>query len=275
MQSFNVLQQRLNRKSVTPKLMARIPRASARLRPAGRRRRRSARASVRRAPRAARSLRRSASTSRASTSRRSFPFNTWDDTRRRARRSGLRRRGRRCRSGRRHHAQAPRRALRAGPPERPVVEVEARPLHRRRRADVCPARLAASARRTIPTTPSGSGRDGDGRRRAGAGRQGLFRLHRRGAARRSTATCAATPSSGSARCARSCTSRHRGWCWRSRSKVCSARPGTSPGLAMRFPAHQPAALGQAAGRGRPAGDAGADACRTKRARTWPPLPRQT
>ena len=40
------------------------------------------------------------------------------------------------------------------------------------------------------------------RRRAGAGRQGLFRLHRRGAASRSTASSAATPSSGSARCAR-------------------------------------------------------------------------
>ena len=42
-QSFNVLQQRLNRKAVTPKLLQRISRASARLRPAGRRRRRPAR----------------------------------------------------------------------------------------------------------------------------------------------------------------------------------------------------------------------------------------
>ena len=52
-QSFNVLQQRLNRKTVTPKLIAGISRAFARLRSARRRRRGFARAAVRRAPRAA------------------------------------------------------------------------------------------------------------------------------------------------------------------------------------------------------------------------------
>ena len=45
---------------------------------------------------------------------------------------------------------------------------------------------------------------------------------------RSTATSAATPSTGSARCARSCTSRTRASCLRSRSRACSARPGTNP-----------------------------------------------
>ncbi len=37
------------------------------------------------------------------------------------------------------------------------------------------------------------------------------------------------------------------------------------GVAMRFPAHLPAALGQAAARGRPAGNAGTDADMTARA----------
>ena len=57
-QSFNVLQQRLNRKAVTPKLHRRVPRASARLRFARRRRRRSARPALHRAPRATRTVHR-------------------------------------------------------------------------------------------------------------------------------------------------------------------------------------------------------------------------
>ena len=57
-QSFNVLQQRLNRKAVTPKLIAEFPGASARLRHPGRGRRGPARAALRRAPRAPRSPRR-------------------------------------------------------------------------------------------------------------------------------------------------------------------------------------------------------------------------
>ena len=78
-QSFNVLQQRLNRKTVTPKLIAEFPGASARLRSAGRRRRGSARAAVRRAARAARST-----SSRGSTHPRIdlsplIPFATWEE----------------------------------------------------------------------------------------------------------------------------------------------------------------------------------------------------
>ena len=45
------------------------------------------------------------------------------------------------------------------------------------------------------------------------------------------------------------------------------------GLAMRFPAHQPAALGQAAGRGRPARNARADAGEDRDAAAAPPLRR--
>ncbi len=53
-------------------------------------------------------------------------------------------------------------------------------------------------------------RGGRRRRRAGAGRQGLFRLHRRGAAWSSTASSAATRSTASARCARSRTNPTQG-----------------------------------------------------------------
>ena len=92
-QSFNVLQQRLNRKTVNAEAARRISRASARLRSAGRRRRGPARAAVRRAPRAARS----AASRRLDHARIDLsplvPFATWDELDRRARRSGLRRRG--------------------------------------------------------------------------------------------------------------------------------------------------------------------------------------
>ena len=69
---------------------------------------------------------------------------------------------------------------------------------------------------------------GEERRRAGPGRQGLFRLHRRGAAadrplRAPQHHRALRPGArGRAR------SRARAWCWRSRSRDCSARPGTNP-----------------------------------------------
>ena len=66
------------------------------------------------------------------------------------------------------------------------------------------------------------------RRRAGAGRQGLFRLHRRGADpdrplrppqhRRPLRAGARGRARG----------RTKGWCWKWRSRACSARPGTSP-----------------------------------------------
>ena len=69
---------------------------------------------------------------------------------------------------------------------------------------------------------------GRGRRRAGAGRQGLFRLHRRGAApdrplRAPQHRRALRPGArGGAR------GRTRAWCSRSRSRACSARPATNP-----------------------------------------------
>ena len=93
--------------------------------------------------------------------------------------------------------------LRARPAEGAVVQVEARPAHRRRGADVRPARprqalvllfrlhLRRLARRR-------------GGRRAGPGRQGLFRLHRRGTRRDRPLRAQQHRRAASARCARSC-----------------------------------------------------------------------
>ena len=233
-QSFNVLQQRLNRKAVNAEADRRISRPHPRLRSAGRRHRRSARAAVRRAPRAAGEIRRAA---RRSAHRHLAAGAVRDLGRahRGARRSGVGRRGRRCRRGRRHHAQAPRQRLRARPSERPVVEMEARPDDRRRGADVCAARprqtLVVLFRLHLRRLDQGRER-----RRAGAGRQGLFRLHRRGAAadRPLRAPQHHRPLRPGARSdARAAT---RAWCWKSRSRACSARPGTSPASPCGFPA---------------------------------------
>ena len=94
-----------------------------------------------------------------------------------------------------------------------------------------------------------------GRARAGAGRKGLFRLHRRGAARARPLRAqqhdrALRPGARGARRA--------GPRPRARSRLRGAEPLDPPPLRHRhaLPAHQPAALGQAAGGGGPAGDAG-------------------
>ena len=53
---------------------------------------------------------------------------------------------------------------------------------------------------------------------------------------RSTGSSATTPSTVSARCARWCTSRPRGWCSKSPSRGCSARRGTARASPCAFPA---------------------------------------
>ncbi len=116
-----------------------ISRASARLRSSGRRRRGPARLAVRGTARAAGGLHRAPRAS-AARSLAAGAVHELGRARRRARRSGLRRRRRGCRRGRRRHDQAARRALCARPAEGPVVEMEARSVHGRRRADVCAAR---------------------------------------------------------------------------------------------------------------------------------------
>ncbi len=98
--------------------------------------------------------------------------------RRRPGRSGLGGGGRGCRGDRGHHAQAPQQPLPAGPPEGSVVEVEARAPHRRRRDDVCPARPREALVLLLGLHVRGLAGGARGWRRAGAGRQGLSRLHR-------------------------------------------------------------------------------------------------
>ena len=181
-QSFNVLQQRLNRKTVTRQAARGISGASARLRSAGRRRRGSARAAVRRAPRAARSVRRAARRS-AHRPLAADSLRHLGRADRRARRSGGGRRRRRCRGGRRRHAQAPRCALscpagrkglwwkwKRDPFIVDAVLMYAQRGHGKRSSFYSDYTFGVWTR----------GRE---RRRAGAGRQGLFRLHRRGARR--------------------------------------------------------------------------------------------
>ena len=121
-------------------------------------------------------------------------------------------------------AEAPRQPLRPGPAQGPLVEVEARPAHHRRGADVRPARPRQALGLLFRLYLRGLDRG----RHADAGRQGLFRLHRRGAGPRSTASCAPTPPTASARCAPSAPSPTTGWCWRSPSRAWPARPATAP-----------------------------------------------
>ncbi len=154
---------------------------------------------------------------------------------------------------RRGDDQAPRLGLRGGAAQGPLVQMEARPLHRRRGADVRAARPREALELLFRLHVRGVDRTGRGRR-AGAGRQGLFRLHRRGAqADRQI-----------------CAGQHGGALWP--GAVGPRRSGPRPGPGGRLRRAQPLAapplrggdalspdlapaVGQAALRGRPAGDA--------------------
>ncbi len=178
-QSFNVLQQRLNRKIVSPKLMKDYPihlRAYDLLGEGD--------TDLRTLPFAERRARLEAFVTRlddpGSISRRRLP-STAGTRCLGAARSRERRCRRRCRRGRRRDAEAPRRALSSGPSQGPVVEMETRSAHHRRRADV----RAARPRQALVVLFGLHVRGLDLGRRwraAGAGRQGLFRFHRRGIA---------------------------------------------------------------------------------------------
>ena len=105
-----------------------------------------------------------------------------------------------------------------------------------------------------------AGRD---RRRTGAGRQSLFRLHRRGAERHRQVRPQQhrQPLRAGARGdARGRQGPRDGGRVRRAAAIHAPQVGRRDAL----PAHQPAALGQAAARGRPAGNAGADAARRGR-----------
>src|SRR6266702_4953901 len=233
-----------------------IPGAFARLRSAGRGRRGFARAAVPRAARAARSAGRTARRSphRSLAAGRIFHL---AGACRRAEKSGGVRGRRRRRGGRGRDAQAMRGRLCAGAAERPVVEMEARPGPRRRRADVRPARPRQALLVLFRLHVRGLAERARGRR-ARAGRQGVFRLHRPGTARDRSLRAA---------------QHHRPLRAGARSGA-RARQGPGVGNRVRGPAafdpaqvrachalspHPSPALGQAARRGRSPRNAGKNA----------------
>ena len=248
-QSFNVLQQRLNRKVVSPKLIKEFPIHLRAYDLLG-----DDENDLRELPFAERRERLETFIGKLDDPRidlsPTVPVRKLGGADRRTRRSRERRCGRRRGRRRRRDAEAARCTLSAGTAEGTVVEVEARSAHHRRRADVCAARprqaLVLLFRLHLRRLDRRRGQ-----RRAGAGRKSLFRLHRRGAARRSTASCVAIPPKNSVPSATSCTSRTRGWCWRSRSRGCSARRGTNPASRCAFPAS--AGCAGTSRRGRPTG----------------------
>ena len=231
-QTFNVLQQRLNRKVVSPKLLKDYPihlRAYDLLGEGD--------TDLRELPFAERRERLEAFVRKLNDPRidlsPTIAFDSWEALRA-ARADPSQRRGRRgCRGGRGGDAQAARCALSAGSTERPMVEMEARPAHHRCRPDVCPAR----PRQALVL---------------------LFRLHVRGldqeattasnwcrSARlisasptrsccRSTASSAATPPRNSDRSVMSFMNLNRDWCWKSPSKDWRARRDTNPAWRCGF-----------------------------------------
>ena len=171
--SFNELQQRLNRKTVTPKQMAERPamlRAYDILQESGE--------DLRALPFAERRKRLERFVVTLNTPRIDLsPLVRFEDAialRRPPPQSAHAR-------DRRPDAEALGRALRRRPPRRPVVQVEARPAPDRRRADVRPARPRQTLRPLFRfhLRRLAHAQDERRRRRTHARRQGLFRLHRR------------------------------------------------------------------------------------------------
>ncbi|MFK4582612.1 DNA ligase-1 [Bradyrhizobium ottawaense] len=144
-----------------------------------------------------------------------------------------------------------------GRPKGPVVEVETRSAHHRCRSDVCAARsrqaLVLLFRLHVRRLDRGRGR-----RRTGAGRQGLFRLHGRGAA--ADRPLRPPQHHGEVRPRPPCRARGRkGLGAGGGVRGPAALAATQIRCRHALPPHQPPALGQAAARGRSAGDAGEDA----------------
>ncbi len=107
-----------------------------------------------------------------------------------------------------------------------------------------------------------TGEDGDA---TGAGRQGLFRLHRRGIAADRPLRPPQHHRESSARCATSCMSRTRAWCWKSPSRGWRARRGTNPASRCGFPAS--AGCAGTSRRARPTGWRRWSGCWRRRRRT--------
>ncbi len=138
-QSFSVLQQRLNRKTINAKLIAEFPahvRAYDLLAENGE--------DLRDKPFAERRARLEALVARLDAARIDVsplvPFTTWDELAAARADPGVGWRRRRCRGRGRRDAQAARCRLPAWPAEGAVVEMEARPARDRCRADVCATR---------------------------------------------------------------------------------------------------------------------------------------
>ena len=161
------------------------------------------------------------------------PFKTWDElTAARADPASAGRR--RCRRGRRRHAQAARRAYVPGRPKglwwkwkRDPMTIDAVLMYAQRGHGKRSSYLFRLHVRRLD--------QGRKRRRAGAGRQGLFRLHRRGVASRSIASFAATPSTVSARCAKSTHEPDNGLVLEVAFEGLQRSTRHKSGLAMRFP----------------------------------------
>ena len=179
-QSFNVLQQRLNRKAVTAEARRRVPGAPAHIRHSRRRRGGPARPSVLRTAPAPRGVcgqaRRPAHRPLADD-----PLRVLGRVGRGPSRSHLGRGRTGCGRDRGLHAEAGGEPLPARTAQGPLVQVEARPLSRGRGHDVRPARPRKAFVVLLGLHLRGLARRA-GRRRTGPGRQGLSRLHRRGAA---------------------------------------------------------------------------------------------
>ena len=233
-QSFNVLQQRLNRKSVTPKLMAEFPahlRAYDLLVDGG--------DDLRERPFAERRARLEAFIAKLDEPRIDIsplvPFKTWDD----------------IAAARTNPASAG-----AGADAESVEGI----MLKRRDAPYVPGRPKGqwwkwkrdpfTVDAVLMYAQRGSGKRSSYYsdytfgvwtrrrrwRRAGAGRQGLFRLHRRGASADRPLRPAQHRRAVRAGARGRARADIRGWCWRSRSKVCSARPGISRASRCAFPA---------------------------------------
>ena len=117
-------------------------------------------------------------------------------------------------------------ALSAGPPERPLVEVEARPVHHRCRPDVCPAwpRQALVVLFGLHFRRLDFGEDGEHWCRSA---RPISASPTRSWCR-STALSAATPSNRFGPVRDVTHGRTRAWCLKSPSRACNARRGTNP-----------------------------------------------
>ncbi len=134
--------------------------------------------------------------------------------------------------------------LRTRPPQGPVVQVETRSAHGRRRADVRAAGGTANAVRSIPITRSASGAKANPAPNSRPSAKPISASPTKNW-RRSINSFATTPRSASARCAPFAPIKHSGSCSRSHSRDLARSTRHKSGVAMRVSARQTHPLGQA------------------------------